>query len=136
VTNSPHCQPTSASYTLKEVLQSILLEDGELYQHLDFGKHPNVLKIARAACSDLVLFGPSSGRWDLEKELQAFHGRKGWMLAAADELRTLASKAKDLESAAGDFISPEFHMFLQEGIEHEGDYSKYRCGSRGCGRLF
>jgi hypothetical protein len=126
----------SASYTIKEVLQSILLEDGELYQHLDFSEHPNVLKIARAACSDLMLFGPSSGRWDLDKELQAFHGRKSWILAAANELRTLASEAEDLESAAGNFISPEFQIWLQEGIEHEGDYSKYRCGSGGCGRLF
>ncbi|KAF8309600.1 uncharacterized protein EI90DRAFT_3140532 [Cantharellus anzutake] len=129
VTNSPHCQPTTASYTLKEVLQSILREDGELYQHLDFGKYPNVLKVARAACSDLVLFGPSSGRWDLEKELQAFHGRKGWILAAADELRALASEAEDLESAAGDFISPEVETFLREGIEHEGAYNKYRSPS-------
>jgi hypothetical protein len=137
LTGSDHCQPPATSYTLTNVLQSVLPEGtAQLYLDLDFAQYPNVHRIARIACSDLKLFGASSGQsWDLKEELELFHMKKQSILAAVDELEKLSHVSGDLESAASTFLAGKHEHLFQEEFEREV-YIKHQCPSAGCGRLF
>jgi len=103
---SDHCQLPSQSYTLTDVLQSVLPEGrAEAYKDLDLGEHPNIHRIARVACSDLKLFGAPNGQdWDLKKELRVFHLRRRCILLAVDELERLSHLGENMENAASAFL--------------------------------
>jgi hypothetical protein len=139
---SDHCQLPSQSYTLTDVLQSVLPEGrAEAYKDLDLGEHPNIHRIARVACSDLKLFGAPNGQdWDLKKELRVFHLRRRCILLAVDELERLSHLGENMENAASAFLGGTYDAFFQEELEPEesglGVYIKHQCPSPGCGRLF
>jgi hypothetical protein len=140
LTGSHRCQPPSQSYTLTDVLQSVLSEgSAEAYKDLDFAQHPNIHRIARVACSDLKLFGAPKGQdWDLKKELRVFHVKKLCILSAVLELERLSHLANNLESAASSaLLGGAYDAFFQDESDPElGVYNKHQCPSPGCGRLF
>jgi hypothetical protein len=95
-----------------------------------------LLKVAKIACSNLTLFGPSGGRWDIKEHLDAFHAKKKWILVAIMKLKMLVSEeAQDPEALFGNFIE-ECQAFFERELMHDGEYIKYRCGSEGCTMLF